>query len=69
MEVVRVIEWRRLLCGWEERKFREERGGLLFCILLHFLTHILVWCLDCFPLVIKFQAPVHETIDLKEKTD
>jgi len=42
---------------------------LLLCHLLHALIHLLVCCHVSLCLVLKFQAPIHETTDLQEMID
>ena len=55
--------------GREERRFGEERWSSGLPSSFPYTQLGTVRCLDCFPLVIKFQAPVQETVDLKEKID
>jgi hypothetical protein len=45
----------------------EERGDLLLpSLLLHDLTHQLVWCHDRSHLMLKFQAPICEMVGCTE---
>jgi hypothetical protein len=47
---------------------RHSEGGYLrlLYLLLHVLTHLLLWCHDSLHLAFKFQAPLHELVNLKE---
>jgi hypothetical protein len=39
------------------------------CSLLHVSIHLSVWYHDILQIMIKFQAFIHKTVDLKEMTD
>ena len=39
------------------------------CLLLRVCIHLSVWCRDILQIMLKFQASIHKTVDLKGMTD
>lgn len=54
----------------DDRGLNEETGKpQLLCLLVHVLTHFLLWCQDSLILILKFQTHNHEMDNLKEVTE
>lgn len=55
--------------GVDDRGLTEEKGKpQLLCLLVHVLTHFLVWCHDSLTLFLEFKTYTHEMDNLKEVT-
>jgi len=62
-------------CWYEQKRIKEDSEEkvkflnfllLLLLLLLHFVLHLFGWSHDRLALWLKFQAPIHETVNLKE---
>lgn len=55
-------------CGWQRGLTEETGKPQLLCLLVHVLTHFLLWCQDSLILILKFQTYTHKMDNLKEVT-